>query len=149
MKNKKMIIGIGIFLAILFILFIYLFIFPIFNSNKYGDRLDDIDKHKISTSLINEIKKNIKESNHVTDVTYHNEGRILNFTVTLNSDTPVSEAKDYGKKILEKLSDDDKSFYDISLFLVSKDKSDNYPVIGYKSKKVDDFNFGSAGEQNE
>ena len=149
MKNKKMIIGIGIFLAILLILFIYLFIFPIFNSNKYGDRLDDIDKHKISTSLINEIKKNIKESDHVTDVTYHNEGRILNFTVTLKSDTPVNEAKDFGKKILEKLSDEDKSYYDIQLLLISKDKSDNYPVIGYKSKKADDFNFGSAGGQNE
>ena len=77
-KKQCMIGGIA-FLVIFFLIIIWLFIIPVFSNNKYGDRLDGIDKHKISSDTVNDIESSLKGNDKVKDVTYNNEGRILNF----------------------------------------------------------------------
>ena len=59
-KKKILIIG-GVVLGILLIAFIILFVFPAFNNNKYGDRLDDIEEHKISSSDIDDITSETRD----------------------------------------------------------------------------------------
>ena len=145
-KNKKGIkIGLVIFFIVIIFTCIWLFIVPTFKTNKYGNRLKDISKHKISSDTISEIKNKANDNDSVLKITYHKEGRILNFVMTVDSNFGVDQAKEFASGILSSISDEDKSYYDIQVLIKSDDKSDNYPIIGYKNKNSDGFNFGSAG----
>ena len=141
--KKQCLIGGGIFLALFIIIIIWLFILPIFSNNKYGDRLKGIEKHKISSSTIEDIKSKIKENKAVDEVTYHNEGRILKFIIKV-TDMKVEDAKALGQPILDTIDDDDKSYYDIELLIDTIEENENYPIAGYKHKTEEEFNFGSG-----
>lgn len=146
MEHKKIIkLGLVFFFLILIVVCLWLFIVPTFKTNKYGDRLKDIDKHKISNEVINKIKDKADDNDSVKKIDYHREGRILNFIVTVDSNFGVDQAKDFGKSLLDEIKDSDKKYYDIQILIDSDDKSDNYPIIGYKNKNSDDINYGNVG----
>ncbi len=148
-NKKKTIIITSVILVILLVLFLFLFVIPMFNNNNYGDRLDDIDKHKIASSTIKEIENDLKEQDGVEKVSYNSEGRILNFIVTVDPNLDINKAKEYSSFILDKIDKDDKSYYDIQMFIKANGESNVYPTIGYKSKNSDDMSFGNLGEQSE
>ena len=137
--KKKCIIGGIIFLIVFLIIIIWLFIIPLFSNNKYGDRLDGIEEHKISSSTIDDIEDTLKENDKVINVDYHNEGRILNFDITVSNDMSQDDAKKLGEVILDKISNKNKKYYDISVSVDTKEDNENYPIIGYKHKTRDDF----------
>lgn len=141
-KKQCMIGGIA-FLVIFFLIIIWLFIVPVFSNNKYGDRLDGIDKHKISSDTVNDIESSLKGNDKVKDVTYNNEGRILNFVITVSNDMSADDAKKLGDTILDKISDDDKEYYDIQILIDTEEDNDNYPIAGYKHKTEDNFTYGN------
>ena len=147
--KKQCIIGGIIFLAIFFIIIIWLFIVPVFSNNKYGDRLDGIEDHKISSSTIDEIENTLKENKQVSEVTYHNEGRILNFIITVSNDTKPEDAKALDDVILDKISDDDKGYYDIQILIDTEEENESYPIAGYKNKSSDYFVYGNEVESSE
>ncbi len=145
-KNKKGIkIGLIVFFVLLIIISVWLFIVPTFKTNKYGNRLDEMEKHKISSDVISKVKDRASGNDSVEKIDYHREGRILNFIITVDSNFGLDQAKEFAKGILDEISDEDKKYYDIQVLIRSKDKSDVYPVIGYKSKNSDDFSYGNAG----
>lgn len=147
--KKQCLIGGIIFLAIFFIIIIWLFIVPLFSNNKYGDRLDGIEDHKISSSTIDDIENTLKGNEQVSNVDYHNEGRILNFIITVSNDMSTDNAKKLGDTILDKISDDDKKYYDIQILIDSEEENDNYPIAGYKHKTEDNFVYGNEGGSSE
>ena len=141
-KKQCMIGGIA-FLVIFFLILIWLFIVPVFSNNKYGDRLDGIEDHKISSDTVKDIENSLKENDKVTDVTYNNEGRILDFIITVSNDMSTEDAKKLGDTILDKISDDDKKYYDIQILIDTEEENDNYPIAGYKHKSEDNFTYGN------
>lgn len=147
--KKQCLIGGIIFLAIFFIIIIWLFIVPLFSNNKYGDRLDGIEDHKISSSTIDDIENTLKGNEQVSNVDYHNEGRILNFIITVSNDMSTDNAKKLGDTILDKISDDDKKYYDIQILIDTEEENDNYPIAGYKHKTEDNFVYGNEGGSSE
>lgn len=149
-KNKKQCIIGGIaFLIIFFLIMIWLFIVPAFSNNKYGDRLDDINDHKISSNTVNDIKSSLKQNDKVNKVTYNNEGRILDFIITVSNDMKIEDAKKLGDTILDKISDDDQKYYDIQILITTEEENDNYPIAGYKHKTEENFTYGKEGESSE
>lgn len=147
--KKQCLIGGLIFIALLLIIIIWLFIVPLFSNNKYGDRLDGIEDHKISTSTVNDIESSLKENKMVSDVEYHNEGRILNFIITVSGEMSVDDAKALGNVVLDKISDKNKEYYDIQVLIDTEEENDNYPIVGYKHKTEDNFVYGNDGESSE
>ena len=141
-KKQCMIGGIA-FLVIFFLILIWLFVVPVFSNNKYGDRLDGIKDHKISSDTVKDIENSLKENDKVTDVTYNNEGRILDFIITVSNDMSTEDAKKLGDTILDKISDDDKKYYDIQILIDTEEENDNYPIAGYKHKSEDNFTYGN------
>ena len=149
-KHKKgCIIGLVIFIAVVLIFFTIFFIIPSFGGNTYGDRLDGIEEHEISNSVVNEIEDNIKKENGVTDVTYREEGRILNFTITLEASTNLDDAKGYANLITDSISKKNQKYYDIQVFLNTEEDSEVYPIAGYKHKTSDEFVWRNVGETSE
>lgn len=142
--KKQCLIGGAIFLVLFLVIIIWLFIVPLFGNNKYGDRLDGIEDHKISSDTINDIENTIKENQMVSDIEYHNEGRILNFIITVSGEMNVEDAKALDDVILDKISDSDKEYYDIQVLIDTEDENENYPIAGYKHKTEKDFNYGSG-----
>lgn len=143
-RNKiKVIIG-AVILAIL--IFLIVTIYSLFFSSKgdkYGNRLDGISKVEIKDSTVKKIKSALKEDEKIDSVEYHLEGRLVNFLITVNTDEDRDSVLNDTSKILENLSDKIKSYYDIEVFIDSKEESENYPVIGYKHKTKDGFTWNN------
>ena len=133
----------GILLFLALIIGLILLIAPPLGENNYGHRLDDESKYKVSSSTINDIKSEISNSDDVIEVAYHKEGRILNFTITLEDGVVLDTAKKHAETIISKLKEKNLKYYDVQIFLDGKDSV--YPIIGYHSKGSDHISWGNAG----
>lgn len=143
-KNKiKVIIGAALLIFLILVIITIHSLFFSTKSDKYGNRLDGINKVQIKDSVINKIKKSLKENEKIDDVEYHLEGRLVNFIITVNTDEDKEGIMNETSKILENLSDKIKSYYDIQVIIDNKDKSENYPVLGYKHKTKDGFTWNN------
>ena len=103
-KHKKSCIIGGILILLFLVFFVIVFIMPLFSNNKYGDRLEDIETHEVSKNTLNEITDKLKENEGVEKASYHKEGRILNFIVTVKNDTALDKAKAYTNVVTDTLS---------------------------------------------
>ncbi len=148
-KNKKVCIIILVtFLVLVLGFFTIFFIIPSFGNNVYGHRLDDIDKHKIAKSTTDDIIKELKEKDGINKVTYHQEGRILTFTITTTG-LDINKAKEYANIVPEGISDKNLKYYDIQILLDASDNEKDYPTAGYKHKTADEIVWGNVGEASE
>ncbi|MBR2840375.1 MAG: hypothetical protein IKF01_00730 [Bacilli bacterium] len=145
LKNNKLLVIIGVLIVILILFIVWFFIVPSFNGNKYGNRLKEESKHKISSETIDKIKDKADDNESVDKIEYHKEGRILNFTVYVSSSFTPDQAKEFGSSLVGEIDEDDRKYYDIQILIDSDEKSDNYPIIGYKSKNEDKINYGNVG----
>jgi len=99
---------------------------------EYGNRLEGIDKVKVTDDQIKQIKSNLKENTKSVDV--YTSGRTINIIIEVNKDTPVADAKSYAEKALETFTDEQKSYFDIETIIKNSEDKDHYPIIGYKHK---------------
>ena len=148
-KHKKSCIIGGILILLFLVFFVIVFIMPLFSNNKYGDRLEDIETHEVSKNTLNEITDKLKENEGVEKASYHKEGRILNFIVTVKNDTALDKAKAYTNVVTDTLNKKTKNYYDIEFFLTTKEYSHVHPVIGYHHKGAKEFSWSNVGEQSE
>lgn len=132
-KTKLIIAFIIVIIAVLALCIAYNIIFA--NSNgKYGNRLDGIEAVNIKTKQKNEIKKNIESLEISSSVKVYLTGKILKATVVVKDDVGLDKAKETYTKVMEKLSDEQKKYFDVQILLDKKGKDENYPTIGYKNK---------------
>ena len=106
------------------------FFFPSDNEIYYGTRLEGIDKVKITDKKKEELKEHFKDSSK--KITVRLAGRIIYFDITVNDDISVDNARDMANKTLEKLSDEEKAYYDIQFIISNEKEKDHFPIIGYK-----------------
>ncbi len=143
-KHKVLLIVIAVCLILLVLMFFGIknAFFANAGNSKYGNRLDGIENYPIDSKNIDEIKKMLLDTGFVNDVKYILEGRRMDFIIDVNDDVDLITSRSLADKIVEKLSDEIKSFYDIEVFLTSKnEKSELYPAIGYKHKKSSVFQW--------
>ena len=134
-KHKVLLIVTAICLILLVLMFFGIknAFFANAGNSKYGNRLEGIEKYPIEN--IDEIKKMLLDTEFVNDVKYTLEGRRMDFIIDVNDDVDLITSRSLADKIAEKLSDEIKAFYDIEVFLTSKnEESELYPTIGHKHK---------------
>lgn len=141
-KLISIILG-GLLFGIILVFFIIYFIMPSIGDNNYGERLKDESKYKITSKQVDKVKDEVSELDGVKKVTYHKEGRVLNFTIELEDGVVIDTAKNYAGEIISRLSEKNLKYYDIQVFLDSKD--DPYPIIGYYPKGGSSFSWGNVG----
>ena len=130
-KYKKIIIlVILIVILVVGLLAVKNFFFPQESGVLYGNRLDGIDKVKITKETKDKITAIFKDSSSSAKVRL--AGRIIYIDVVVNDDVSRDAAKDLGNKTLEVLSDQEKSYYDIQLLINNKANQGQFPIIGYK-----------------
>jgi hypothetical protein len=155
-KRPKRRLKIGYIFAfviiIAFILLVLKLVLPSSGINKYGDRLDGIEKHPFTEKEKNKVIKNIKEKEQVVSCKIDVQGKIINVIFTVNKDVSKDDSKNIATGSLADFSDKVKSFYDIQFMIKKKDEEGTkvtkqvddettkevtvyeFPIMGYKNK---------------
>lgn len=107
----------------------------------YGNRLDGIEKVKIDSNQKDDIINNLKSDSAVKKATYKLQGKIVNITIVVNDDVGKDTAKSLAGKVLEKLEDKQKKYYDIQVFVKKDNDATDFPIIGYKHHSKDNFSW--------
>ena len=155
-KFKKIKIG-YIFAFIVIIAFLGLvlkLVLPASGINKYGDRLEGIEKHTFSEKEKNKVVKSIKEKEQVVSCSIDVQGKIINVIFTVSKDVSIDDSKAIANESLSKFSDKIVEYYDIQYMIkkkdeegrkelkpISEEKSEeitvyDFPIMGYKNKKT-------------
>lgn len=140
-QNKVILVLLGILLVCFIVLGIvfYKFFYAGSSSSKYGDRLQDIEKYKLSETLSDDVNSLYSENDNVDNVKIDVKGKIVYIMINYKNNTSTSEAKDLATKALEAIGEDNLSYYDIQFILsvVKDDESEedntNFPIFGAKS----------------
>lgn len=129
-KHLNIIIGVVIVIfAVVALIMVKNFFFPEDSKAIYGNRLEGRDKVKLTDKKIKELKDSIGEISKSTNIRI--AGRIIYVDVVVNDDVNQDRAKDAGK-LLDKLSDEEKAYYDVQFLLNNTNDKDHFPIAGYK-----------------
>lgn len=141
-KNKFVIIAIGVFLILVVLGFqIATMLFPEEGTALYGDRLDGIEEVELSNSKLTKIESNLKSDGAVKEADVSVAGKIVEVIITVQDDTSVDTAKALNTKVLDSLSNKEKKFYDIQIFVKKDSEATDFPIIGYKHHAKDTFSW--------
>ncbi len=141
LKEHKIVVVATILMLIIIV--IAFFVKQAFFSNSgnavYGDRLDGIEAVEIDSKQKKEIISNLENDSSVKKATYKLQGKIINVIITVNDDVGLDTAKLLSSKVLEKLDEDQKKFYDIQVFVKKDTDAKDFPIIGYKQNNKESF----------
>lgn len=98
----------------------------------YGNRLNGIESVTITNEHKNEIIDYIKENEKVESVVLNVKGKIIYISIFL-TDGKYEDAQNIAIKSLDKLTEDEKNYYDIN-FIFDRNSEENtiFPIMGYK-----------------
>lgn len=141
-KNKGFAI-ICVLALILFIIMVVIFVRLLIggSSNKYGNRLDGIDKVKISNEVYEGVKDEVKDVEGVNDVSVRLQGKIVYTTIELSDSISVDKAKEIAKNTLDNYTEDELKYYDFSFFLKWKGEESDKVITGNKHHNLEDITW--------
>lgn len=141
-EHKAVVVAVILMLIIIVIAFLAKQAF--FSNSKnavYGNRLEGIDAVEIDSKKQKEIINHLKDDSAVKESTYELQGKIINIIITVNDDVGLDTAKSLAGKVLEKLDDNQKKFYDIQIFIKKENGGSDFPIIGYKHSNKENFSW--------
>lgn len=144
---KHKLLSVICFLAFIIILIMMYIFFNVFigGTNKYGNRLDGIDKVEISKSEKGEVKSFIEEKQEVTKANVRIQGKIIYISIEYTSETSLDRAKEIANESLTKFDDNEKNFYDIGFFLTQTaqegEENSGFVVTGSKNAQLDNISW--------
>jgi len=145
-KHKFTVITICIIL-IMFVAFFILFykMFLSYGSNNYGNRLKNIKDLEITNYTVTKLESELKELEKVENVTYKLNGKLISIIFKIDASLEKDLAKEYGDKVLEYFSDDEKKNYDIQIYMIPTEQKEEseYPIIGYKKALKDGITWSN------
>ena len=105
------------------------------SKDKYGNRLEGIEKIKITDKKIKKLEKTITEGELVSDTSINIKGRLIYIDIELKSGKHT-DAETIAQSTLELFSEKEKNFYDIQFIIenLSKEEDENFPIMGYIKK---------------
>ena len=128
---------------ILFIIMVVIFVKLLVggSSNKYGNRLDGIDKVKISNEIYESVKEEVKDVEGVNDVSVRLQGKIVYTTIELSDSISSDKAKEIAKNTLDNYTEDELKYYDFSFFLKWKGEESDKVITGNKHHNLEDITW--------
>lgn len=110
------------------------------NKNPYGDRLKDVDSHKISDSISSDIKSLYTEG--VSDVSVEVKGKIIYIVMNVDDGVSKLDAQGYAVKALDKFESEDLEYYDVQFLITCEDEKVTdeddkkvFPIAGARKAK--------------
>lgn len=105
------------------------------DNGSYGNRLEGIDKVKISEKKESDFENNIANNDKIKSVDLRVQGKIVYITIQVEPGVVLEEAEGIALKSLDEFSDEEKAFYDFNYTLKqnSTDKSEGFIISGAKN----------------
>ena len=105
------------------------------DTNKYGNRLEGIDKVEITDKKESDFENNIANNDKIKSVDLRLQGKIVYITIQVEPGVMLEEAKSIAQKSLDEFNDEEKAFYDFQFMLKqnSTDNSDGFIISGSKN----------------
>ena len=106
------------------------------DSNKYGNRLEGIEKVEISQKKQDDFESNIANNEKVKSVDILIQGKIVYITMMIEPNVVLEEAESIALKSLDEFTEEEKSFYDFNYTLkqLATENSDGFIISGAKNK---------------
>ena len=105
------------------------------DANKYGNRLEGIDKIEISEKKESDFENNIANNDKIKSVDLRVQGKIIYITMQVETGVVLEEAQGIAQKSLDEFSDEEKAFYDFQFMLKqnSTENSEGFIISGSKN----------------
>ena len=105
------------------------------SKDKYGNRLEGLEKVKISEKKYKELESKITEKELVNKTTIDIKGKLIYIDFVLEGGKHT-DAESIAQSILELFTEDEKKYYDIQFIVenLNKEEEDNFPIMGYIKK---------------
>lgn len=106
------------------------------NKDKYGDRLEGINKVKLTSSFIKDTESKLIAEEIVKKAEIIVTGKIVYISMKFDAPTTLVEAQSMAQKSLEYFKDEEKNFYDF-MFTLREDATDSaegFLISGSKNK---------------
>ena len=130
-EHTSLVVAIAVFLLALIGFFILKSVlFPGEAKAIYGNRLEGIEKVKISDATKKKITDKLADKTSKAEVRV--AGKLIYIDMTVVGDVDVNGAKGLANSALEEFTDAEKSFYDIQAIISSDSNTTQFPIIGYK-----------------
>ena len=132
-NNKVLLVLLGILLVCIItigILF-YKFFYAGVGETKYGNRLNGIENYPLSSNLQDEIKSLYSDNSKVGTVKVNTEGRVIYVDIDFKESLKVNEAKSLAEKALEKIGENNLTYYDVHFILTysGEEENENFPLL--------------------
>lgn len=136
-NNKVLWVLLGLLLVCFLVLGFgfYKYFYAGVGNNKYGDRLDGIEKYPLSKTLDSDVKSVFSDNSEVTKTKVDVKGKVIYINIDFGKSIKVSEAQDIAVKALDKIGEENLKYYDVQFILTysGTDENSNFPVFGSKS----------------
>lgn len=111
------------------------------DSNKYGTRLNGIEKVKITETFKKDVTSKLNELGEVDSSSITIKGKVIYIDIVTTRETSLDRAKEIANSSLENFSDEEKKFYDIEFSLTQVKVEDpnnlGYVITGSKNASLD------------
>mgnify|MGYP003367955367 FL=1 len=134
-RNNKVLLGILLVCIIAIGILFYKFFYAGAGGTKYGNRLNGIENYPLSSNLQDEIKSLYSDNSKVGTVKVNTEGRVIYVDIDFKESLKVNEAKSLAEKALEKIGENNLTYYDVHFILTysGEEENENFPLFGAKS----------------
>lgn len=143
MKKKKKIIKYSIISIIIVIFAVMCFlVYKNLFAGTENKRFENIENYKLTTKEKESVKEKLNEIENIEDINIYTNSKIIKIHIVLSEDSDFDDVKDISNESLSGFSEDNLSFYDVEIFIESKnEESSDYPQIGYKHKTNSKFSW--------
>lgn len=130
-KSNRVVFVLVIILIICFIAIcsVALTFFYSKDTNEYGNRLNGIEKHPISSELKSNYKETLLANESVKSVEFNTKGRIIYVNIKFDENISLDNAKKLVEDNLSIFDEDILSYYDLQFIL----SSDNFTIMASKN----------------
>ncbi len=138
-RHKKTIILLVIF-ALLLVLTLKLkdILIPNEALFNYGSRLNERDQYPIDENIYKKIDEEYAKNANVKEVSHREQGKIINFFITVDDKVSVADAKKIGDVVIAQFDARSLSYYSIQVYVLKTNKElNNFPIVGMKNPKAE------------
>ncbi len=141
-NNKFSVVAIIIFTVIVIALIqVKLIFFPSEGKAIYGDRLKNLKEYALKKDEKSKIISSLEDDSAVKKATIRMSGKTIEVSIEINDDIAKDTAKSLTDKVTSSLSEDQKKYFDIQVFISKSSDAKDFPIIGYKQRNKDGFTF--------
>lgn len=139
-KYYKIILA--VLIIIIFIVLSFLVFKSLFAESNNSDRLENIEKHKLTKNEISSTKEIFDEVENIKDIDIYTNNKIINIYIIFEKEIDFKEIKKVSNKVLDTFNEKNLKYYDIQIFLnCEEEECKEQQKIGYKHKSNSDFTW--------